>query len=111
LLEGVDGIVLDKDDNIWADANERNAVVFVSDKGEVTEVFRNPANAGLRNGGPLETPTSPALSDRTLCTANSDGGRRDNSPNSGGQLPTMGLGKISCMDQRTRERGATLPVR
>jgi sugar lactone lactonase YvrE len=112
LLEGADGIVLDRDDNIWVDANERNAVVLVSDKGEVTEVFRNPPNSALlRNGGPLETPTSPALSDRTLCTANSDGGRRDNSPSSGGELPALGLGKISCMDQPVHTRGASLPAR
>lgn len=114
LLEGADGIVLDHDDNIWVDANERNAVVFVSDKGEVTEVFRNPPDATtqLRNGGPLEFPTSPALSNLTLCTANSDGGRRDNSPNSAGEISSTGpVGKISCMDQRVRTRGASLPVR
>ena len=113
LLEGADGFVLDHDDNLWVDANERNAIVFVSDKGEVTEVFRNEPDpvTQLRNTGPLETPTSPALSDRTLCTANSDGNRRDNSPSSAGQLPALGLGKISCMDQRVRTRGATLPVR
>jgi sugar lactone lactonase YvrE len=113
LLEGADGFVLDREDNIWVDANERNAVVFVNHRGEVTEVFRNAPDATtkLRNTGPLETPTSPALSDRTLCTANSDGGRRDNSPSSGGELPSSGLGKISCMDQRVKTRGAQLPVR
>jgi sugar lactone lactonase YvrE len=115
LLEGIDGFVLDQDDNVWADANERNAVIFVSDKGEVTEVFRNPVDPAsqLRNLGPLETPTSPALSNRTLCTANSDGNRRDNSPNTAGEISPAGLnkGKISCMDQQVHTRGATLPVR
>jgi sugar lactone lactonase YvrE len=113
LLDGADGIVLDRDDNVWVTANERNAMVLVSDKGEVTEVFRNPPDATtqLRNEGPLETPTSPALSNITLCTANSDGGRRDNNPPSGGELPALGGGKISCMDQPVKTRGATLPVR
>jgi sugar lactone lactonase YvrE len=115
LLEGIDGFVLDRDDNIWADPNERNAVVFVSDKGEVTEVFRNEPDPVtlLRNGGPLETPTSPALSDRTLCTANSDGNRRDNFPNTAGEINPAGpnRGKISCMDEQVHTRGASLPVR
>jgi sugar lactone lactonase YvrE len=121
LLEGVDGIVLDQDDNIWADANERNAVVLVTgnddhdhDNGRVIEVFRNPLDANqLRNSGPLETPASPALSDRTLCTSNSDGNRRDNFPSTAGEIRPLGpdRGKISCMDQRVRTRGATLPVR
>jgi sugar lactone lactonase YvrE len=113
-LEGADGFVLDRDDNLWVDANERQAVIFVSDTGEVTEVFRNPPDgSGLRNGGPLETPTSPALSNLTLCTANSDGNRRDNSPNTVGEINPAGpnRGKISCMDQKVKTRGATLPVR
>jgi sugar lactone lactonase YvrE len=116
LLEGADGFVLDHDDNLWVAANERNAMVFVSDKGEVTEVFRNEPDpvTKLRNTGPLETPTSPALSNLTLCTANSDGNRRDNFPSSAGEVPSpppVKLGKISCMDQRVHTRGATLPVR
>ncbi len=115
ILEGLDGFVLDQDDNIWADPNERNAVAFVSNKGEVTEVFRNPVDSAsmLRNLGPLETPTSPALSNRILCTANSDGNRRDNFPNSAGEINPAGpnRGKISCMDQQVHTRGATLPVR
>jgi sugar lactone lactonase YvrE len=113
LLDGVDGIALDEEGNIWVSANERNAMVVVSKQGEVTEVFRNPpdATSKLRNGGPLETPTSPALSDLRLCTANSDGGRRDNAPPSGGELPAFGLGKISCMIERLQVRGIPLPVR
>ena len=119
LLDGADGIALDQDDNIWVSANERNAIVLVTnddddDKNRVIEVFRNPPDsANLRNGGPLETPASPALSNVTLCTSNSDGNRRDNSPNTAGEIKPAGpdRGKISCMDQRVRVRGATLPVR
>jgi sugar lactone lactonase YvrE len=115
LLEGIDGFVLDRDDNIWADSNERNAVVFVSDRGEVTEVFRNEPDPStqLRNVGPLESPASPALSDRTLCTSNSDGNRRDNFPNTAGEINPAGpaRGKISCLDDPVKVRGASLPVR
>ena len=117
LLDGADGIALDEDRNIWVSANERNAMVVVAKDGRVTEVFRNPPDptSKLRNGGPLETPTSPALSDLRLCTANSDGGRRDNAPASGGELdPDLvggPKGKISCMVERLRARGLTLPIR
>jgi hypothetical protein len=98
------------------DANERNAVVVVTSERRVIEVFRNPPDAAtkLRNTGPLETPTSPVLEGCTLCTANSDGGRRDNSPQAGGELDaTAGpfRGKISCMEQRLDARGMPLPVR
>jgi len=98
----VDGIALDAAGNIWADPNERNAIVVVTKKGEVVEVFRNPANsAGLRNEGPLETPTSPFLLGHKFCTANSDGNRRDNSPSTAGEIAPGAAfqGKISCMDQ------------
>ena len=113
LLDGADGFVLDEAGNIWVDANERNAVVVASAAGQVSEIFRNPPDATtrLRNGGPLETPTSPFLSGRKFCTSNSDGGRRDNAPASGGELPAQGLGKISCMDQLTDARGLPLPIR
>jgi sugar lactone lactonase YvrE len=115
-LEGVDGIVLDDAGNIWADANERNAVVFVANgRREAVEVFRNPVDTvtGLRNGGPLETPTSPVLAGHTFCTANSDGGRRDNAPPSAGEISASGpdVGKISCLDQRVAIPGMRLPVR
>ena len=113
LLDGADGIALDEAGNIWVSANERNAMVLVSNTGEVTEVFRNPPDPAsqLRNGGPLETPTSPTLAGQKLCTANSDGGRRDNAPNSAGELPAQGLGKISCMNERLQVRGLPLPIR
>ena len=94
-LEGTDGIALDRAGNIWNSANERNAIVVASRHGEVSEVFRNPPNAaGLRNSADtpegdtriLEFPTSPVLPGRKFCTANSDGNRRDNSPNSAGEV-------------------------
>ena len=124
-LEGTDGIALDRAGNVWNSANERNAIVVVSRRGEVSEVFRNPANAaGLRNSADpapgdnhiLEFPTSPVLAGRTFCTANSDGNRRDNSPNSAGEVNSGNAaeadrGKISCMDQRLHVPGERLPVR
>jgi sugar lactone lactonase YvrE len=113
-LEGADGIALDAAGNIWVDANERNAIGVVTKNGEVVEVFRNPPNAaGLRNQEPLETPTSPFLLGDRLCTANSDGNRRDNSPNTAGEIKPAGpaVGKISCMDQPLKIPGMRLPVR
>jgi sugar lactone lactonase YvrE len=115
-MEGADGFVLDEAGNAWVDANERNAVVFVSHAThEVVEVFRNPADlgTGLRNGGPLETPTSPVLMGHQLCTANSDGNRRDNSPSTAGEIggASQPKGKISCLDQRVTIPGMPLPVR
>jgi sugar lactone lactonase YvrE len=112
-LEGIDGIALDRAGNIWADANERNAVIVVRGR-KVVEVFRNgPAVATqLRNAGPLEFPTSPFLLGHRFCTSNSDGNRRDNSPNTDGELggPGQPKGKISCMDNRLEVPGLPLPV-
>jgi sugar lactone lactonase YvrE len=121
ILEGGDGIALDVFGNIWADANERNAVAFVTRHGKVFEVFRNPVNAdGLRNSADtarrnkkiLEFPTSPFLTGNVFCTAQSDGNRRDNSPNTAGQVSPNGpeIGKISCMDQELIIPGLPLPV-
>lgn len=112
-LEGTDGIALDRAGNIWNSANERNAIVVVTRQGQVHEVFRNPASAGLRNAGPLEFPTSPVLVGKKFCTSNSDGNRRDNSPSSAGEIGGTGAprGKISCMDQELEIPGARLPVR
>jgi SMP-30/Gluconolactonase/LRE-like region len=114
LLEGVDGIALDITGNIWGTVNERNAVVAVTgDLRAVVEVFRNPLDPAtlLRNGGPLEFPTSPFLLGTRFCTANFDVGGRDNFPNSGGDIPSLGAGKVSCMDQQLTIPGLPLPVR
>jgi hypothetical protein len=120
ILEGGDGIVLDRAGNIWVDANERNAIALISKRGAVFEVFRNPVNAsGLRssadpslgNNHILEFPTSPYLNGNVLCTANLDVDRRDNSPASAGEANgTTVLGKISCMDQPALTPGLALPL-
>jgi sugar lactone lactonase YvrE len=121
ILEGGDGIALDVAGNVWVDANERDAVSFVTKDGTVTEIFRNPVNgSGLRNSADpivgnnhiLEFPTSPFITGNVFCTANSDGNRRDNFPNTGGEISPAGpLGKISCMDQKLTIPGLSLPVR
>jgi sugar lactone lactonase YvrE len=110
-LEGADGIALDQAGRIWVDANERNTIAVVDDEGGVSEFFRNPPDPGTmrRNAGPLEFPTSPVLAGRTLCTTSSDGARRDNFPNTVGEV--AGNGKISCLDQRVDVPGVVLPAR
>jgi sugar lactone lactonase YvrE len=116
ILEGADGIALDVAGNIWVDANERNAVAAVTSSGPVVEVFRNPVNAsGLRNAAAdnttiLEFPTSPFLLGKTLCTANSDLDRRDNSPRAQGEINGATQGKISCMIEHLKIPGLPLPV-
>jgi sugar lactone lactonase YvrE len=113
-LEGVDGIVLDVAGNIWAVANERNAISFVFRTRQVIDVFRNPVDpaTNLRNLGPLETPASPVLVGHKFCTSNSDGNRRDNFPNTAGEIKPAGpaRGKISCIDQRVTIKGVSLPI-
>jgi len=110
-LEGADGIALDVAGRIWVDANERNAIVVVDRRGGVTEFFRNPVDPATsrRNAGPLEFPTSPVFLGRRFCTTSSDGARRDNFPNTAGEV--AGNGKISCLDQRLDVPGVPLPVR
>jgi sugar lactone lactonase YvrE len=121
-LEGTDGIALDSAGNIWNSANERNAIVVVTKQREVVEVFRNaPNKGGLRNSADsapgnsliLEFPTSPFLDGRRLCTSNSDGNRRDNFPNTAGEITPAGpdRGKISCMEEELAIPGLPLPVR
>jgi len=103
LLEGIDGIVLDRQGTLWGTAHERNALLRVTPQGKVHEVFRNPLDPStlLRNGGPLEFPTTPVLLAGRLCLAHSDQNRRDNFPNSAGEVgPGLaGLGKISCSNE------------
>jgi sugar lactone lactonase YvrE len=113
-LEGVDGIALDRAGNIVSAANERNAVVAATQRSGIVELFRNPvSSAGLRNAGPLEFPTSPVIVGRRLCVANSDGGRRDNFPNTAGEVApdTAAVAKLSCLDDRLPAEGLSLPVR
>ena len=118
LIEGTDGIAIDRKGNIWNAANERNAIVVVTRDGRVIEIFRNPLNAaGLRNSADpavgndhiLEFPTSPFVGGDRLCVAQSDGNRRDNFPNTAGEVNSAGppgaRGKISCMDQPLDVRG------
>ena len=100
-LEGLDGIVVDRSGTIWGTSNERNAVVTVSRSGRVTEFFRNAADptTRLRNNGPMEFPTTPFLSGNRLCLTHSDGSRRDNFPNTGGEVGPQvpARAKISCL--------------
>ncbi len=113
-LEGVDGIALDRQGNVIAAANERNAVVVASARSGVVELFRSPVAAErLRNDGPLEFPTSPVVVGRKLCLTHSDGSRRDNFPNTGGEVGPgkAGIAKISCLDGRAPVAGLPLPVR
>ena len=109
-LEGVDGIALDRQGSVIGAVNERNAVVVATARQGVVELFRNPVTpARLRNDGPLEFPTSPVLVGRRLCLAHSDGSRRDNFPNTEGEV--AGGGKLSCLDRRMPVAGLELPVR
>jgi sugar lactone lactonase YvrE len=112
-LDGADGIALDRAGNVWVAANERNSVAVVDRRLRVTDYFRSPVAAdNLRNAGPLEFPTSPVIAGRTLCTTSSDGNRRDNSPNAGGEARpgTAVVGKVSCLDQPLGTVGEPLPV-
>ena len=133
ILEGGDGIALDRQGNIWVAANERNAIVVITKDQKVIEVFRNPVNlpqpavfgTGLRNAGDqsvgnnhiLEFPTSPFITGKVFCVSQSDGDRRDNSPRSAGEVnagaafgPGNFLGKISCIDQELKSPGLPLPI-
>ena len=125
-LEGAAGIALDRDGNIWVLAAERQAIVFVTKRGKVMEVFRNPVNSvGLRNSADpavgnnhiLEFPTGLFLAGKVLCAAQGDHGARDNSSRRPGEInasePADGpipVGKISCMDQELKIPGLRLPI-
>jgi sugar lactone lactonase YvrE len=113
-LEGADGIALDLAGNIWVAANERNAVVVVTAAGRVVEFLRNAPDPAtrLRNTGPLEFPTSPFLTGRTLCVTSSDGSRRDNAPNTAGTAGPAGAVRatITCVDQQLAVPALPLPI-
>jgi sugar lactone lactonase YvrE len=114
-LEGADGLVLDVSGNVWVAANERNAIAVVEPNGRVVQFFQNPSNptSRLRNDGPLETPTSPMFLGHVLCVTQSDGNRRDNSPNSAGEVGPgnpAGVAKVSCLEEPLSVKGAPLPV-
>jgi sugar lactone lactonase YvrE len=120
-LEGADGGAFDILGNFWIAANERNALVVVNLLLKKVVEFQNPFDIGnppgtgtfLRNNGPLEFPTSPFLSGKKLCITHADSARRDNAPNTGGELPTPSggtPGKVSCMDQNLFIPGLPLPV-
>src|ERR1019366_1046723 len=113
-LEGLDCFVFDIAGNMWGAANERNAIVLVTALGSVQEIIRNPPDptTQLRNGGPLEFPTSPFLVGRKLCITQSDTTRRDNFPNTAGEVgpPGPNVAKISCLDQPVFVPGLPLPT-
>ncbi|MGH7826915.1 MAG: SMP-30/gluconolactonase/LRE family protein [Candidatus Binatia bacterium] len=111
IIEGADGIALDQAGNIWVAANERNAIAVIAADGKVDEIFRNQPDdtTKLRNTGPMEFPTSPFLLGNRFCTSHTDGGRRDNFPNSPGVVPASG-GKVNCMIETLQIPGLPLPV-
>ena len=77
------------------------------------EFIRNPPDltTQLRNGGPLEFPTSPFLDGKKLCVTQSDTTRRDNFPNTAGEVgpPGPALAKIWCLDQAVSSPACRCP--
>jgi hypothetical protein len=63
---------------------------------------------------PLEFPTSPFFLGNKLCITQSDVSRRDNFPNTGGEVGPRATGplvaKISCIDQPLPQAGLALSV-
>jgi sugar lactone lactonase YvrE len=124
LLNGADGIALDRAGNIWVACNERNAIVVVTADGRVAEVFRNPPvtcsdGRPLRNAGPLEFPTSPFIVGRRFYVAQFESPTNpvgdDGLPEAGELQHGLGAGtlhgKISVLDPDLVIRGLPLPVR
>jgi sugar lactone lactonase YvrE len=74
LLLGADGITFASNGDLYVAANERNAIVRVSQDSTVTEVASN------GNSGPLEFPASPAFSGNALYASNFDIERGANAP-------------------------------
>lgn len=61
MVQGVDGITIDDDGNLYAAANTRNAIIMVSEDGEVTTVaegsppFQNPSDVRFGKGDDEDT--------------------------------------------------------
>jgi len=78
LLLGADGITFASNGDLYVAANERNAIVRVTQQGQVSDVASN------GNSGPLEFPASPSFSGNALYASNFDIARGANSPNTPG---------------------------
>lgn len=78
LLLGADGITFASNGDLYVAANERNAIVRVTQDGKVSDVASND------NKGPLEFPASPAFSGTSLYASNFDIARGANAPNDPG---------------------------
>lgn len=72
LLEGADGIAVDRRGDVWVAANELNAIVKVTPSGQVQPVARN----GV--AGPLEFPSGLVFVGDTAYISNFDTPRRHN---------------------------------
>lgn len=97
LLLGADGITFAANGDLYVAANERNAIVKVTQTGQVSEVASN------GNAGPLEFPASPAFSGNALYASNFDIARGANAP------ADPGIG-ASIARIEVGVGGATLPV-
>jgi sugar lactone lactonase YvrE len=113
-LEGADGMWEAPDGSLWVAANGRQAIVQVSTRGTVAELFRNSVNAQMLRSSAdtpqgnthiLEYPTNPVFlptfgspSTGTLCVASTDRPGRDNWPGTTGEIggPGQHKGKVSC---------------
>lgn len=78
LLLGADGITFASNGDLYVAANERNAIVRVTQDGKVSDAAVND------NKGPLEFPASPAFSGTSLYASNFDIARGANAPNDPG---------------------------
>lgn len=72
LLEGADGVVVDRRGDVWVAVNELNAIVKVTPDGQVQQVARN----GV--AGPLEFPSGLVFVGDIAYVSNFDVPRRDN---------------------------------
>jgi sugar lactone lactonase YvrE len=72
LLEGADGLALDRAGTLWVTANERNAILTVTSAGQVREVAKNGSQ------GPLEFPSAIVFVGERAYVSNYDQPRRDN---------------------------------